>query len=307
MRFCYAHRRFTAYPSSLDTWDLVPGAYFEGFAARAARLGFDGVEVGAEVMERAGDTEAPVREFARRMAGEGLPVVSVRAGGSLIDPRSGPAARERVLTAVRNAAWAGAEVVNGACSTPARYPSGKSYSPGWPRSQDASRDASMYEYEAMAAAYQKLCDRAADSGLTISVEVHQNSPIDNSWSSLLLCGLVERPNFGINPDLGNIYWTYDVPEESAEEAITALAPVAVYWHCKNLMRVHHPENERSIFLRVPLPDGQLDYRFAIEAMHAAGYGGFMAIEGAQLGDQWHADGESLAYAKAIWAELERAE
>src|SRR5262249_32274402 len=52
--------------------------------------------------------------------------------------------------------------------------------------------------------------------------------------------------------------------------------------------------------------GEIDYRFALSAMRAAGYKGFMAIEGASAGDQFHADQRSLAYAKAVWMELGRA-
>ena len=39
-------------------------------------------------------------------------------------------------------------------------------------------------------------------------------------------------------------------------------------------------------------------------MHAAGYSGYMTIEGAWAGDQWAQDGKSIKYAKAIWDELE---
>ena len=77
-----------------------------------------------------------------------------------------------------------------------------------------------------------------------------------------------------------------------------IGPISVYWHCKNLFRVNHPENERSVFLRVAIPDGEIDYRYAISAMHNAGYSGYMTIEGASAGDQWHNDAKSINYAKA---------
>ena len=48
-----------------------------------------------------------------------------------------------------------------------------------------------------------------------------------------------------------------------EQAIVALAPYSRYWHCKNLYRVHVPETERAYFIGVPLPDGDIDYHFAI--------------------------------------------
>src|SRR5262249_43960621 len=96
---------------------------------------------------------------------------------------------------------------------------------------------------------------------------------------------------------------YEHPEETAEAAIVALAPRAVYWHCKNLMRFHIPEVHRSFFNRVPLPDGEIDYRFAISAMVAAGYDGYLAIEGAQKGDALSQDRRGVEYAQCVLTEI----
>ena len=209
------------------------------------------------------------------------------------------------MRAVRYAGWLGAEVVDSGISSPPRYEALRDETIGRPRSQDSSRDARMTEFEGIAAACRAACDLGADLGVALSVEIHENSQVDNSWSALLLNDLVDRENFGLNPDLGNVMSTYDVPEESAEDAIVAMAPKANYWHCKNLLRVHHPENRRAVFLWVPMPDGQIDYRFASAAMHDAGYEGYTAIEGAiGSGDQFYADQKSLDYMKDIWAELE---
>ena len=60
---------------------------------------------------------------------------------------------------------------------------------------------------------------------------------------------------------------------------------------------------RSFFARVPLPEGDIDYRFAIAAMLAANYPGYLAIEGAQLGDQLTQDRRGLEYARALLSEL----
>jgi sugar phosphate isomerase/epimerase len=263
-----------------------------------------------EVLEKTGGSERQVKAFGQRLRDAGMPIGCVRAGGTLTDARHGPGNRQRQLTAIQFAGWVGAEVVNTALSAPARRPGHPAGSlpgsqHGWPLAQDASRDAMLSEYEALAKACQVACDRAAGMDVAISVEVHQNSLVDNSWSAQLIHGLVGRPNFGINPDLGNVYWTYDVPEESSDDCIRKLAPISVYWHCKNLLRVYHPETQRSVFLRVPLPDGEIDYRFASSAMSAAGYTGYMAIEGASSGDQFYADQKSLTYAKTVWAELGR--
>ena len=304
MRFCYAFRNLGCYPQHLNPWALSPEDFTDKFLARVAPMGFDGMEVGAEMLDRVGGEDRGMKEFGKRLADAGAPIVSIRGGGSFIDPRRGRANREKQLRAVRYAGLVGAEVVNSATSSPPRYEIAGTGT-GNPTSQDSSRDARMTEFEGIAAVYREACDLGAELGVALSIEVHQNSQVDNSWAALLLHGLIDRKNFGVNPDLGNVLWTYDVPEESSEDAIVAMAPVANYWHCKSLIRVHHPENQRTIFLRVPLPDGEIDYRFASEAMHAAGYKGFVVIEGAMVGgDQWYADQRSLDYMKGIWTELE---
>jgi sugar phosphate isomerase/epimerase len=148
--------------------------------------------------------------------------------------------------------------------------------------------------------------QAGDLGVDITVEVHQHSIADNSWSTLHLLELTDSPHVSANPDLGNILWTYETPEESSEEAIVALAAHSKYWHCKNLNRVHIPEIEHSYFIRVPLPDGDIDYRFALEAMNEANYDGYMAIEGANTGDQLSKDRKSVEYINSVLTELDGA-
>ena len=61
--------------------------------------------------------------------------------------------------------------------------------------------------------------------------------------------------------------------------------------------------ESSYFVRVPLPDGDLDYRFAISAMINAGYDGFLAVEGATAGDAISADSRSFTYVKDLLQEI----
>ena len=307
MRYCYAHRRFTLYPRSIDSWNLEPTDYTPAFLDKARSTGFDAIECGFEVLNKLPDASGR-GEMAARFDAHGLKVGAIRAGGTLTEGRNGPENRDKIMRAVEYAVDVGAEVVNGALSAPPRYPGHPPGSipgsvSGWPKSQDASKDADMWVYDELARVFQEVCDQAAPHGIDVTVEVHQNSPVDNSWSGVYLHKLVQRDNFGMNPDMGNIVWTYDVPEEDYDASIDALAPISKYWHCKNLHRVYHPENQRSVFVRVPLQDGEIDYRYAISAMAAAGYSGYMAIEGTQLGDQWHKDGTSLEYAKAIWAEF----
>ena len=78
-------------------------------------------------------------------------------------------------------------------------------------SQNSSRGASESDYRSNAAGLAAVADRAADLGVAISIELHQNTICDNSWSLIHLLELVDRPNVGANPDLGNVYWTYETP------------------------------------------------------------------------------------------------
>jgi sugar phosphate isomerase/epimerase len=304
MKLCYALRRGVFYPSARDEFGEMPVTREDRrrYLPLVRKLGFDGVEVPATGV--AGHDEAHAREFAEELADAGLPIVCVRGGGPIAHPLEGEAARQRLEQAIRFAGWVGARVVNTALVSPPTDPHG----PGRGRqgetvSQGASRTATEADFERHAEKLRQFGRAAADVGVTIAIEVHQGSIADNSRATLHLLELVGMDNVGANPDLGNIYWHYEEPEETSEAAIVALAPRAKYWHCKNLIRTFIPELRRSFFTRVPLPQGEIDYRFAIAAMKDAGYDGFLAVEGAQKGDQLTADGSGAAYVRLILADL----
>jgi sugar phosphate isomerase/epimerase len=301
VKLCYALRRGVFYPSQKDVFgEMPPREERRRYLPLVKSIGFDGVEVGVD--EQADATAA--RDLAAELSDQGLEITCVRAGGSLSHPLSAARARRRMEAAIRYASWTGASIVNTAIVSPATYPGG----PGDERrgervSQGASRTASATDFVSEAEQFRTWGKQAADVGVTIAIEVHQGSLADNSTATLHLLDLIDLPNVGANPDLGNIYWHYEHPDETSEAAILALAPRAVYWHCKNLRRTHIPDLQRSLFTRVPLPDGDIDYRFAIAAMLDAGYTGHLAVEGAQLGDQLTLDRRSAEYVREILRDL----
>ena len=308
MRFCYAHRRFTLFPQSEDSWNLSVENYTDDFLSKVKSTGFDSIEFGYEVFNKV-DDKNKLKEFVKKLESHGLVVGAIRSGGSLTDAQNGPANIKKLNQSIRYAEWTNAEIVNGALSSPPRNPGhppgslpGSQH--GWPISQDSSKEATLWVFDKLSETFKESCDIAKDSDINLTVEVHQNSPVDNSWSALLIHEMDDRKNFGINPDLGNIMWNYDVPEEDFDESISKMASISKYWHCKNLFRIYHPENNRSVYIRTPLPDGDIDYRYAISAMADAKYKGYMAIEGSWGGDQWYHDEKSLSYAKSIWNEFE---
>lgn len=297
MKIAYAFRRCASYPYN------GPGLPTDAsdrrqFLAKVKEIGFEGIELPAMNL-----ADAAVDTLRAELEDAGVPCVAIRGGGGAAHPRVAAANKKRMEEAVRFAAKIGASVVNSTVTTPPRDPGGKGTYRGESVSQGSSRYASEADYERTANAVTDVANVAADLGVEISIEVHQNSIADNSWSALHLRGLIDAPNVGINPDLGNIYWTYDIPEESCEDAIVALSPHVNYWHCKSLCRVHIPDLETAIYVQVPLPDGEIDYRFAIAALLDAGYEGYLAIEGVRDGDAFHQDGRSVAYVKSVLAEL----
>ena len=297
MKIAYAFRRCASYPYN------GPGLPTDAsdrrqFLAKVKEIGFDGIELPAMNL-----ADAAVDTLRAELEDAGVPCVAIRGGGGAAHPRVAAANKKRMEDAVHFAAKVGASVVNSTVTTPPREPGKKGTYRGESVSQGSSRYASEADYERTASAVTDVANIAEALGVGISIEVHQNSIVDNSWSALHLLRLIDAPNVGINPDLGNIYWTYDIPEESCEDAIVALAPHVNYWHCKSLYRVHIPDLETAIYVQAPLPDGEIDYRFAIAALLDADYDGYLAIEGVRYGDGFHQDGRSVAYVKSVLAEL----
>ena len=302
MKIAYAFRRSTFYPYNGDPRALPEAPARGRFLRRVKEIGFDGIELGTDALGGADAVESRVTDLRKELEDNGVPCVAVRVGGGFHDPRVAAGNRRALEKAVEVATWLGAGIVNTTVGTPPRFPNGPGVSTGESTSQGASRTATEEDFLHTARVLHEVGELAGAKGIAITVEVHQHSIADNSWSTLHLLDLAGSPHVLANPDLGNIYWCYDVPEETSEQAILALAPRSRYWHCKNLHRVHIPENERALFIRVPLPDGDIDYRFAISAMLDAGFDGYLAVEGATSGDQLHADRRSFAYVQRVLEE-----
>ena len=304
MKIAYAFRRSIYYPYGGNPRGLPEREVRARLFGKIREIGFEAVELGVDMVGGADAAEGPVAELRRELEDYGAPCVAVRGGGGVSQPNVAAQNRRMLDKTVDVASWLGAVVVNATTSTPPRNPDMAGAFVGDPVSQGGSRMASADAFDRTAAALREVGARAGDLGIDVTIEVHQQSITDNSWSTLHMLDLIDSPHVFANPDLGNVYWCYDIPEESTEDAIVALAPRSKYWHCKNLQRVHIPENEHSIFIRVPLPDGEIDYRFAISAMHDAGFDGYLAVEGMTQGDQITNDGRSLEYVKQVLSEIE---
>ena len=304
MKLCYAFRRGTFHPfAASDTSGTPEGETRARYLNQVKKIGFDGIELGFDSFGGLDATENQSKELQSGFRDAGLPCVAIRAGGGLCQPGSAKTNRRRLEKTVQIAGWIGAEIVNSALASPARRRGSDSGQNGAITSHGSSQTATEEDFVRTGKVLREVGDLAGAVGVDITVEVHHHSIADNSWSTLHLLETTGSPHVFANPDLGNIYWSYDVPEESNEQAIVALAPHSKYWHCKNLRRVHIPEIDHSYFVRVPLPEGDLDYRFAIATMKEAAYDGYLAIEGARTGDQLYQDRRSVDYVRELLAEV----
>ena len=307
MKFCYAFRRGTFYPFIAGQgWNIPAGETRAKYLGRVKNIGFDGIELGFESFGGFDAAEQEAKELQKELADAGVPCVAIRAGGGLSQPNVASKNRNRLQKAVEIGGWIGAEIVNTALGSPPRDETVNTGPNGEPSSHGSSAQATEEDFIRTANVLHEVGDQAGSLGLDITVEVHQHSIADNSWSALHLLDLTDSPHVFANPDLGNILWTYEIPEETSEDAITALAPHSKYWHSKNLHQMHIPELDHSYYIRVPLSDGDIDYRFALEAMTEANFDGYMAIEGANTGDQLYKDRKSVDYVNNVLAELDGA-
>lgn len=140
------------------------------------------------------------------------------------------------------------------------------------------------EFAEVAKFLAELAEEAAGAGVGVTLELHHCSLADTSRRLLHILELANHPNLTANPDLGNLYWAYAVPEEPWYEATERLAGKVNFWHVKNVQRVYVPEVERSFYVHAALDEGDIDYRWALARLMERGFDGYISIEGAGHGD-----------------------
>ena len=303
MKMAYAFRKSSYYPWVGLGFAGVPDGSARGpWLDHVQRIGFEAIELSAPDLEGLDGSPGAADELRAELDRRGLGRLA-RVGAGFANPRTEAQSLANLMKAIEAAGSVGVEVMNIVVASALRHPGKLGSSTGERVSQGSSRDASHADFERTANHLRNAAEAAVKHGMTCAIEMHHLSLADNSWSLLHLLDLIDSPAVTANPDLGNVIWAYDVPEETTEDAILALAPRSGYWHCKNLIRVPISKGERTEFIRVPLPDGQIDYRFSVAAMLDAGYTGYMAIEGMLTGDQFYGDKRSFDYAKGLIEEL----
>ncbi len=291
----------------------MPQATRDNLFAWARQTGFAGTEVSVahlHLHDLADGDLAGIRDQLRR---HDLAVAALSIGGfSFGDPATRPAAIDRFRRAIEIAGLMGTQIVNATFAGPRSrgviemLP--ENWSEGGRISVGGSPLASEDDIRRTASGLAEAADAARPSGITISIEIHQNTYADTAESALRLLRRVDRPNVGLNADVGNILWAYDRPSESVAASMIRLAPHTVYQHMKNVHRVHIPELGRSLFIRPTyLAVGSIDWRFCLTALMDAGYAGWLTFEGDFLAgwDFRRAMEENAAYVRSVLADAAR--
>jgi sugar phosphate isomerase/epimerase len=221
------------------------------------RTGYAGIELvsrpdgslDAQLLDSAG------RQGLRQQLHEAeLAVPSIAAHGNLLeaDPERRLANRDQVMAGIGLAAdIAGPE--GPPCVVTMAY--------GRPETYEAER-------ERIAEGYAELARYGATLGVTVALEPHVGQAIDLPEKVVWLMERIGSPFYRLNFDNSH----FEVMGHDIDEYVPLLTPYAVHTHLKDQRGL----SPRHQFL-VP-GEGDFDYPRYLQAMEAAGYGGFVTVE-----------------------------
>ncbi len=131
-----------------------------------------------------------------------------------------------------------------------------------------------------------ICEIAGKKDITIALETHPRTLVDNIESTLWLIKEVGAPNLKINLDIYHMFEVHKDPLAALEK----LLPFTIHIHAKNAVlstkehhQANHPllhdPNPRAIFLGVrPLSDGEMDYAPFMKALVGNNYQNYVSVE-----------------------------
>jgi sugar phosphate isomerase/epimerase len=169
----------------------------------------------------------------------------------------------------------------------------------------AGKTATDADYEKSAAVLKEAAREAATAGIEIAIELHHCGITDTSARMIRLLDMIDEPNVGANPDLGNLMWGYETPEEPWQQAIENLAGRVKFWHVKNIQLVHVPSVHESFWVHAALGEGDIDYRWALGKLMEKGFDGWISIEDAAAGDFVGFAGRGIKYLRELLDERSR--
>lgn len=239
--------------SGFPVW--VPSYPLEEVIKRLARIGYDGIEIGAAAPHAFPDylDAARRREIRKVLDGEGISVSSMlpAPGGGAGYNVASPDAPERAaaIDMYRKVADLCAE-----WGAPTLL-----YVAGWQVFGTSRPQALEWTTSALA----QVADHAATAGIIVAVEPTSadSNLIDSCDDTIALMDAVNRPNVGAMFDTYHTLYRNEVPTDY------------VYRLGKRLKHIHFADVNRE-----PPGSGVVDYVALIQALRDVGYDGYLAME-----------------------------
>lgn len=158
--------------------------------------------------------------------------------------------------------------------------------------------ASAENFAQAAARLKPFAQACARLGAQLSIELHDDGIHDTADNCLRLVSLIDEPNVGVNPDLGNWYRVPYQHPDSWRDQIVKLAPKTNYWEVKNYKRIIVPSDHRAYSWSADLDEGDVDFRESAVILWRAGFRGWVCNEGGN-GDRIRSNLKYLSYMRWI--------
>jgi len=146
----------------------------------------------------------------------------------------------------------------------------------------------------------QACDRAAKHDARIATEIHFGQYCETVDMACRMIALVDRPNFGVIHDAGNLHITGD---DYGENSVKRLGDRILHVHIKDMVRA--PADDPAAhdypagrFKRALLNEGDVDHRSLFRALRRARYDGYLSCEAS-------GDDDPVAVARHEFDEMQR--
>ena len=298
--------RYGNYKWSWTPDNPAPNNVTKKLLSWAKDAGYDGFELEDHWIDFYNMSDSEIKQYKSVLDSTGMPIACIKTPGkNLCHPDVKDGNKKKLVRAIEIASMLESTIISlNLASSNTLYNAPITNMGGISESWGSSKDASEKEFELTADCLREAAKKASYLGVSLAIEVHQHAICDSAKSTIKLLDMVGEKNVGANPDLGNIYWTYQIPEEDWAESINKLADRTLWWHCKNLNRVHIPDLNRSIFIKTTLDQGDIDYRYCVNTLHQAGYEGYILVEGTGDKDGLYNSKRNLNYLRDLLSDLD---
>lgn len=241
------------------------------------RSGFDRVDLLDNWLPFADITESEVDDFGNILADLGLTATGLGTSRrSLIDPQLSTENLDYTLRIVEVASRLGLRHV-GLGFHPALIEAQKKSTAFWEHPGPPD-DRTSENWDRATERLSIVCDFAAARGVDVNIELYEDSLFCTAADATRLTEAVDRKNFGINPDLGNIIRAATPLREPWLVTFRGCVDHMTYWHLKNYTRSTPSQGGPFAVAATALGDGTIDYRLAVTEALRAGYAGPFVIE-----------------------------